>query len=114
MVIDGQTRSPLTTDYDRFRRVVFDRPQQAAFQRMNDTFVLYGAKIDTSAKTVTLTRGSASPGSFTYEQPSADVLVLNGSLEGRKMEMQARLYDRNNFLLVTRGFHWVQEYPFNR
>ena len=20
----------------------------------------------------------------------------------------------SNFLLVTRGFHWVQEYPFNR
>jgi hypothetical protein len=114
MVIDGETRSPLTTDYDRFRRVVFDRPTQAAFQRMNDTFVPYAAKIDTSAKTVTLTRGGASPSTFTYEQPTPDVLVLNGSLDGRKIEMQARLFDRNNFLLVTRGFHWVQEYPFNR
>ena len=115
MAIDGQTRSPLTTDHDRFRRVIFDRPTQAAFQRMNDTFELYGAKVDTSAKTVTLTRGTAaSPGTFTYEQPSADVLVLTGSIDGRKMQIQARLYDRNNFLLVTRGFHWVQEYPFNR
>jgi hypothetical protein len=115
MAIDGQTRSPLTTDYDRFRRVIFDRPTQAAFQRMNDTFVLYGAKVDTSAKTVTLTRATAaSPGSFTYEQPSADVLVLTGSIDGHKMQMRATLFDRNNFLLVSRGFHWVQEYPFNR
>jgi hypothetical protein len=115
MSIDGQTRSPLVTDFDRFRRVIFDRPTQAAFQRMNDTFVLYGAKIDTSAKTVTLTRGNAaSPGTFSYEQPSPGVLVLNGSLDGHKMQMQARLFERNNFLLVTRGFHWVQEYPFNR
>jgi hypothetical protein len=30
------------------------------------------------------------------------------------MEMHTRLLDRNSFLLVTRGFHWVQEYPFNR
>jgi hypothetical protein len=115
MAIDGQVRSPLVTDFDRFRRVIFDRPTQAAFQRMNDTFVLYGAKIDTSAKTVTLTRGNAgSPGTLSYEQPSADVLVLNGSLDGHKMQMHARLFDRDNFLLVTRGFHWVQEYPFNR
>jgi len=115
MAIDGQTRSPLTTDYDRFRRVIFDRPTQAAFQRMNDTFELYGAKVDTSAKTVTLTRGpAASPGSFTYEQPSADVLVLNGSIDGHTMQMRATLFDRKNFLLVSRGFHWVQEYPFNR
>jgi hypothetical protein len=115
MVIDGQTRSPLTTDYDRFRRVVFDRPQQAAFQRMNDTFALYGAKIDTSAKTVTLTRGNPTiPFRFSYEQPSPDVLVLKGSIDGHTMQMEARLFDRNNFLLVTRGFHWVQEYPFNR
>jgi hypothetical protein len=64
---------------------------------------------------VTLTRGTAaSPGSFTYEQPSADVLVLNGSIDGHKMQMRATLVDRNNFLLVSRGFHWVQEYPFNR
>ena len=114
MSIYGQTRSPLTTDYDRFRRMIFDRPQQAAFQRMDETFVPYGAKIDTAARTVTFTRGSAVSGTFSYEQPSPDVLVLNGSLDGRKLRMQGRLFDRSNFLLVTRGFHWVQEYPFNR
>jgi hypothetical protein len=115
MAIDGETRSPLVTDFDRFRRVIFDRPTQAAFQRMNDTFEFYGAKIDTAAKTVTLTRPNAeSPGTFSYEQPAPDVLVLNGSIDGRKMQIQTRLLDRNSFLLVTRGFHWVQEYPFNR
>jgi hypothetical protein len=114
MTINGQTRSPLTTDYDRFRRVIFDRPQQAAFQRMDETFVPYGAKIDASARTVAFTRGSASSGSFSYEQPSPEVLVLSGSLDGRQMQMQGRLFDRSKFLLVSRGFHWVQEYPFNR
>jgi hypothetical protein len=24
------------------------------------------------------------------------------------------LVDPNSFLLVTRGFHWIQEFPFNR
>jgi hypothetical protein len=115
MAIDGQTRSPLTTDYDRFRRVIFDRPTQATFQRMDDTFVPYGATIDSSAKTVTLTRSDPTvPYRFSYEQPSPDLLVLKGSIDGHTMQIEARLFDRSNFLLVTRGFHWVQEYPFNR
>jgi len=39
---------------------------------------------------------------------------LKGSIDGHTMQIEARLFDRSNFLLVTRGFHWVQEYPFNR
>lgn len=41
-------------------------------------------------------------------------LILEGSLDGRRIRMETRLFDRNNFLLVTRGFNWIQERPFNR
>jgi hypothetical protein len=115
MRIDGVTRSPLLTDYDRFRRVIFDRPMGVAFQRMDDTFVNYGVRIDAAANTVTLTLGpTASPGSFFFEQPAADRLVLKGAIDGRAIEIEGRLVDRSSFLLLNRGFHWVQEYPFNR
>jgi hypothetical protein len=30
------------------------------------------------------------------------------------MRMEARLVDHTKFLLLTRGFNWVQEVPFNR
>jgi hypothetical protein len=35
-------------------------------------------------------------------------------LDGHKVQMQLEAMDRKQFLLVNRGFHWVQEYPFNR
>jgi hypothetical protein len=35
-------------------------------------------------------------------------------MDGHTIHMQLALFDRNRFLLVTRGFHWIQEYPFNR
>lgn len=114
--IDGVERAPLVTDYDRWRRVVFDRPTNMAFQRMDDTFVRYGLRIDTEAKAITFT-GGPQPlprGTFTFERQAADRLVLSGQLEGRKMVMRLELFDRNKFLLVKRGFNWVQEYPFNR
>jgi hypothetical protein len=28
--------------------------------------------------------------------------------------MKLKLLDRNKFTLVNRGFHWINEYPFQR
>ena len=116
MSVDGVERSPLVTDYDRWRRVIFDRPQGMAFQRMDDTFVPHGNKIDTAARTIALTR-PADPkwaASFTYDQPSPDRLTMSGEMDGKKVVMRLELFPRERFLLVSRGFNWVQEYPFNR
>ena len=112
--IDGVVRSPLVTDYDRWRRVIFDRPTSAAFQRMDDTFATFGAKIDTTQKSIALARGTTPAARFTYEQPTANRLTLDGDLDGHKLHMDLQLVDRNSFLLVNRGFNWIQEYPFNR
>jgi hypothetical protein len=114
--IDGQLRSPLLTDYDRWRRVIFDFTDGVTFQRMDDSLTGFAAVIDTNAKTITLTRRSDknSKGSLTYSRPTPDQLILDGTMDSHKIHMQLQLYDRNKFMLVNRGFHWIQEYPFNR
>jgi hypothetical protein len=116
MEVDGVERSGLVTDYDRFRRVIFETPARMSFQRMDDTFVLFGNTIDMNAKTLALTRQPNAPpvGTFTIAQPAADRLVLDGVLEGKKTRLQLELFPRERFLLVTRGFNWIQEFPFNR
>lgn len=115
MSIDGVERAPLVTDFDRWRRVTFDRPTQMSFQRMDDTFVIYPVKIDTAAKSVTSTSPSdATWKALAYEQPSPQQLTLSGEMYGRKIEMRLDLFPRESFPLVTRGFNWVQEFPFNR
>jgi hypothetical protein len=116
MSIDGVERSALVTDYDRWHRVVFDRPTFASFQRMDDTFAGYGAKIDMTAKSLALTK-AADPkwgASFVFEQPAPDRMTLAGQMDGKKIQMRLELFPREKFLLVSRGFNWVQEYPFNR
>jgi hypothetical protein len=116
MAIDGHTRAPLTTDWDRWRRVIFQTPTGMAFQRMNDTFVSYVATIDMAAKSITLTKTTdrAWTARFSFLQPAQERLVLDGSMDGHTVHMRLQWVDRNTFLLVNRGFHWVQEYPFNR
>ena len=116
MQIDGQTRSPLVTDYDRWRRLVIQSAVGIMLQRMDDTFVGYGAKVDMTAKTIALTKAAdkAWNARFTFEQPTRERLVLAGTLDGHSLRMKTELVDHTKFLLVSRGFHWVQEYPFNR
>ena len=116
MQVDGVVRSPLVTDYGRWRRVIFDRPTAMSLQRMDDTFAGYGAAIDTAAKTIALTRGGDASwkAQFAFERPDAETLVLDGQMDGHRVRMRTRLFDRSKFLLVSRGFNWIQEFPFNR
>jgi hypothetical protein len=114
--IDGQIRSPLLTDYDRWHRVIFDFPERASFQRMDDTYAGYGASINVNDKTLALTKGDDKnwKGDFHFQRVAQDQLTLDGKMDGHMIHMQLQLVDRNKFLLVNRGFHWVQEYPYNR
>ncbi len=114
--IDGQLRSPLLTDYDRWHRAVFDSPERMSFQRMDDSFARYGAAINANEKTLELTKDGDKnwKAHFTFERPAEDHLILDGNLDSHKIHMQLQLVDHSKFLLVSRGFHWIQEYPFNR
>jgi hypothetical protein len=83
---------------------------------MSSAFVPFAVKIDDAARTVTLTRPADKSWSarFAYERPRRDRLILDGDMDGQKLRLAMHLVERDSFLLVNRGFHWVQEYPFNR
>ncbi len=116
LTIDGQARPPLTTDNDRWRRIIFDSPTRMAFQRMDDSFARYGASIDVNGKALAITKDDDKnwKANFTFQRPVPDQLILDGDMDNRKVHMQLQLIDRKKFLVVSRGFHWIQEYPFNR
>jgi len=116
MSIDGVIRSPLLTDYDRWRRVVFDFPQYMAFERMDDSFGGFAIAYDSKRNTLALSRRGDPQwkGKLTVRRQNVDRMTLDGQLGQHAMRMQLSLMDRNKFLLISRGFHWIQDYPFNR
>jgi hypothetical protein len=116
MTVDGVERAPLVTDWGRWRRVVVQNAATIAFWRMDDSFVAYPSKVDMTAKSIGLTNTADKnwKAGFTFQQPAPDVLVLDGEMDGHKVRLDTRLFDRNRFLLVSRGFNWIQERPFNR
>jgi hypothetical protein len=117
MTVDGVERAPLVTDDQRWRRVVVQNATGIAFWRMDDTVLQYSARVDTAAKTIALTtaptNGTAA-GTLTYNQTAVDRLAFHGRVGQHAVHMDTRLVDHTKFLLLSRGFHWVQEFPFNR
>ena len=117
MTIDGVEHPPLVTDPERWRRVIVQSATGIIFWRMDDTTQQFTAKVDTAAKTIVLTTtpvNGTAVATLTYNQPTADRLVFDGTVGPRAVHMETRLLDHRQFLLVSRGFHWVQEFPFNR
>ena len=39
---------------------------------------------------------------------------LEGTMDGKQIRAKLRLGEKANFRLLNRGFHWINEYPFNR
>ncbi|TWR25859.1 DoxX family protein [Mucilaginibacter pallidiroseus] len=52
---------------------------------------------------------------FGFKQLSAGKMVLDGNYQGINFNLDLlKDMDSNNNRLMTRGFHWINEYPYNR
>lgn len=116
--LDGQAVPPLTTDENRWQRLVFDRPEQATYQRMNGELVPARAVFRPDGG-LELTRmdpaGQLRPfATLSTERPAPDRLILHGTLNDHPIAITLDLVDLNSFTLRNRGFHWVQDYPYFR
>jgi len=116
MSIDGVSHPPLLTDSARFSHAVFQAPTGMTLQKMDQSFVRYGVTIDTLKHTILLRKGTdtAWRATLAYQRPTATKLALEGDVDGKRIRMTTSLHDLQRFLLISRGFNWVQEQPLNR
>ena len=113
---NGAPRPPLQTDVQRWRRVVFDHPVYNSILLMNDLRQRYTVALDEKKKTVTWTGRDDPKRKFTlaYTRPDPNTLVLDGMVAGRTLHAICHRAPPTSELLLTRGFHWINESPFNR
>jgi hypothetical protein len=75
----------------------------------------FQTKYDESQHTLAMTSKKLNQkGDFTYSQPDAQRLILRGNLDGKPIVAEFHRFDASKFLLTSRGFHWINEDPFNR
>ena len=114
-VVDGQAKPPLATDETRWNKVLFDR-FDFSIMSASGSRRRFRSQLDLEKKTLALARRE-DPGSrsiFTVEKSDANHLTLEGQFDGHLVKAQAHQGEEHNFLLLNRGFHWINEYPFNR
>lgn len=117
MAIGGAPRPALLGDTTLVKRVIFQQEATASLQMMDDSFRRFNAKVDTAAKQLTLTTmgsGSVTQSPLSYQRPDHEHLLIDGMIEGRMTHLVLQFRDPDSFLQRSRGFHWIQELPFNR
>jgi hypothetical protein len=73
----------------------------------------FGLKHDATPKTLS-SSGADKRSLLTYTQPDDSHLILEGTLRDEPIKVKLRKLDPSKFLLVNRGFHWINEVPFNK
>jgi len=116
IVVNGTVRPPVFTDATRWRRMVFDHQAGMSIQLVNDSRRRFNLVLDPVKKTMVLTKREDpnAKSNFTYQQPAPGLLTVSGTMDGETIQAKLRLADSKSFLLTSRGFHWINEYPFNR
>jgi hypothetical protein len=113
---DGKDKPLLATDAQGWRRLIFDYPSYLQIQQMDDSLTGFPVALDEHAGSITLNSRTdkSVTGKFSYSRSAPGSLALDGTLRGRKVTIKLERQDEKKFLLESRGFHWVQDYPFNR
>jgi hypothetical protein len=114
--VDGNNQPLVVTDSFGWRRLVFNYPGVVSIYRLNDGFQYFYLKVDTDKRVLTITKpgDSAWAANLTYQEIEPDLLIVDGTFDGRSIRVKLRRLDESQFLLTSRGFHWVNEYPFNK
>ena len=114
--VDGQLRPPLLTDPLRWQRLIIEIPGAITIQPMTGDPNYLGLRLDRQKKSLNLVKSEdwRWKAEFAYENPRPDVLILRGQMDGHPVSMTLHRMDESKFLLKSRGFHWVNEFSFNR
>ena len=113
---NGEAQPPLTTDAVRWRRVIVNKRNVMSVQIMSDAMQRFKLLDDPTKRTLALS-GPGEPSQkfeLAYARPDPDHLVLEGTFMSDALTVRLRRVDEASFLLVNRGFHWINEVPYNR
>jgi hypothetical protein len=112
---NGREAPPLATDSTRWRTVAIEFPTFMQVRMMDDSLRGFAAQYDPAGASISLTLSRSSP-KFTLacSRPDADHLMMQGTLGSDALVVRMRRIDTSKFPLLSRGFHWITEFPFNR
>ena len=114
---NGEIIPPLTTDSTRWDKLIIQRAGAARVHFMPNNRQFYDFKPDSLENFLLINVSGDTTGmvdTLFFTQPDSSLLELEGILASDTLKVRLKTRQKNSFLLMNRGFHWVSEYPHNR
>lgn len=110
------TIPPLLTDTVIWKQMIIQREGYASFIYMNDKRKNMRFSLDSTLHKAIIfpVEDSSVRSIFTIKSLDTTQIVMAGKLNTDSLQIIYKKVDLNSFLLLSRGFHWINEYPFNR
>jgi hypothetical protein len=114
--VDGKVLPPSLSEANRWRRVILDHPERLTVQYVDSPQERFFLKQDRDKSSVTLNRrGDPNwKSELFYHEVDPDTIELQGKFDSHQMHARLHSVGESKFLLTSRGFHWINEYPNNR
>jgi hypothetical protein len=114
--LDGQVVTPEPSHTTRWNRILFEFTEVMTIQPLTGSPQNFRLEINQDKKTLTLTRRIEPDfkAEFTFDNSQPEIMSLEGQFSGHPTTAKLHRTNVPSFLLRTRGFHWINEYPFNR
>ncbi|HYK03741.1 MAG TPA: hypothetical protein VE974_18430 [Thermoanaerobaculia bacterium] len=115
LVVDSVPRPPLLTDATRWQRVIFSDRGVLTVQTVDGKRTRYRTTVSGGRELKLQRYRIPDAGRLAYLTPNASTLVVDGTVEGKRIHATLQKEDTTkSFLLLNRGFHWITDVPYNR
>ncbi len=111
---NNDTVPALMNEKNRWRYLVVESKSSARVKHMNDQIDGFTFKVDTVAQKISMFDGEGDiQNNFSFNVNDS-ILILDGYLYNDSLKINFTKKDHTKFLLKSRGFNWINEYPLNR
>ncbi len=115
LAVNGAVRPLPVMDETLWRRLVFEWPGVIGIQYPHETDVReYELRLDPGPHLFTLCCDPEWKAAISFKRVGPDALALEGTVNGEQIRGRYRRMNDSRFLLISRGFHWINEWPMNR
>jgi hypothetical protein len=117
-VVNGDTIPPIMTDTLRWKKLAINNLTQARIYHVNDSISRCFASFDTLQRQMTLKLASDTTLQYKlqYQQTDSIHFIVNGTVRNASLAIALKKvkFKPEDFRLMGRGFHWINETPYNR
>lgn len=115
-VVNNDTVPPLMTDSTYWKHMIIQWEEYAQIKFLNDSTRGYSLKVDTVARTLYLQQriDTTNKSLLRYQWVDDKNIFLTGTVKNDSVAILLNRKTEKDFRLMNRGFHWINEYPYNR